>query len=469
MAISHREENFVVIELGSHTTKAMMDTTDINRLPSVAIRTRAGILKPDSSAPSQNDNAEEEEPTPLPEKNEMQVDGASEHGEKEEATGTKAEDESKASSIAALDEGSDTSYVFGSALEVADESALSQTFDIISEKFVKDWDALSAFLRHILTKELGIRISSNISPILFSVPPLWPKTDLECLTQIAFEHLNAPCILIVEQPLLAVYGNGAVTGLVVDFGHSATTVTAIVDSAVQSSCIAQSDIAGAAVTARLHQLLQEEDSGLCAQFGSEGVPLEFAVALKESGLCKFQLLGGDAASPVNGDDGSGGEGGRDNIAQPRLVFQGKSYEVSADVLSKAVQSLIAPVQVESVPVANLMKQVVLGCETEKRAALWESIHLVGGSSQFSGLKDSLQLELEGTVLPSSNIFSSSQTREIRFASLPEYFVGWRGRDHWAAFLGACIVAKIALNDSKHNISRSEYNESGPTIVHTKSF
>ncbi|KAJ2685119.1 hypothetical protein IWW39_004488 [Coemansia spiralis] len=455
MAISHREENFVVIELGSHTTKATIDTTDINRLPTTVIRTRAGVLKQDVGAVPLSSDSE-----PVVKQNGVHVNGVSDMGEAPEASVKTAEENDEDLNTSSELNGNDPNYIFGSALETAEDGSVSQTMDIICEGFVSDWDVMSAFLRHVITKELGVRISSNVSPILFSVPPLWPKTDLECLAQIAFEDLNAPSILIVEQPLLALYGNNAATGLVVDFGHTATTVTAILDSTIQWSCIAQSGIAGAAVTERLHKLLQH-DAALCAEFGDGGVPLEFAVALKESGLCKLQLL------PVGDDYDS--DGGNDGVAQPELLFRGRKYKVKADMLDKAVRILIAPDDDNGVGVASLMKQVVLGCETEKRAGLWESIHVVGGSSRFGGLKDCLQMELEKTVLPSSNIYANSQTRETKFGSLPDYFSGWRGRDYLAGFLGACIVAKVALNDSKHNISRSEYNDSGPSVVHTKSF
>ncbi|KAJ2057422.1 hypothetical protein GGH13_007332 [Coemansia sp. S155-1] len=445
MAISYREENFVVIELGSHTTRATIDTTDINRLPTVAIRTRAGVLKQDISALPVSSDSEIVE-----KQNGIHANDMPDKDEAPEASVKAEEGDEEYMDANDEQEGSELNYVFGSALDTAEEGTVTQTVDIICGGFVSDWDVMSAFLRHIITKELGVRISSNFSPILFSVPPLWPKTDLESLTQIAFEELNAPSILIVEQPLLAMYGNNAATGLVVDFGHSATTVTAILDSAIQWSCIAQSEVAGAAVTERLHQLLQE-DRALCAEFGDDGIPVEFAVALKESGLCKIQLL-------PEGDD-----------SDSELAFQGKKHKVKADVLDRAARILITPDDGKSVGVASLMKQAVLGCETEKRAALWESIHIVGGSSRFVGLKDCLQTELEKSVLPSSNIYANSQTREIKFGTLPDYFSGWRGRGYLAGFLGACIVAKLALNDSKHNISQSEYNDSGPSVVHTKTF
>ncbi|KAJ1823482.1 hypothetical protein LPJ73_009395, partial [Coemansia sp. RSA 2703] len=47
--VGFREENSVVIELGSYTTRALRDITDINTRPSVQVRTRAGILKPEET------------------------------------------------------------------------------------------------------------------------------------------------------------------------------------------------------------------------------------------------------------------------------------------------------------------------------------------------------------------------------------------------------------------------------------
>lgn len=75
---------------------------------------------------------------------------------------------------------------------------------------------------HILFKELGIKKARNEHPVLFTVPVHWNKLELERLTQEAFENLNVPGLYIAPQPLLALYGCGAVTGVVVDIGHNTT-------------------------------------------------------------------------------------------------------------------------------------------------------------------------------------------------------------------------------------------------------
>ncbi|KAI9503518.1 hypothetical protein GGI25_003963 [Coemansia spiralis] len=485
MVVSYREETFVVIELGSHTTKAIVDTTDINKLPTVVLATRAGILKQENagaSTPSvetkaaagehkETDESAITPSSPKPKDEQMDIDvsdtvkiasSSAEILPSKEAINMSAlvdtqKDNSASSAKEGDQDGNEVSYAFGSALEAASNDMLESTIDIIVDGFVKDWDALSAFLRYLITKELGIRISSNISPIMFSVPPLWPKTDLESLTQIAFEHLNAPTIVISEQPLAAIYGNGEVTGLVVDFGHAMTTITPIVDSCIQSSAIVQTPVSGAAVTKYLHRILQG-DITVSSQFESGQVPIEFADALKESGLCRLQI------SPGNMEEDNGGA----SAEPPIFEFDGKKYKLNRTILHQTPEILVNPTEPGAMRLTSLMQQAVLSCDPDKRAALWEHIHIVGGSSRFAGLKEYVQSELETTVLPTSNIFAISQTREIKFASLPEYFVGWRNHDHWAGFLGACIMAKIVMNDTKHNISKTEYNDSGPSIVHTKS-
>ncbi|KAJ1893333.1 hypothetical protein LPJ66_005824, partial [Kickxella alabastrina] len=319
MAITHQERNFVVIEIGGYTTKALRDTTDVNILPSVEIRTRAGILKQEtekadeavspldksseqeSKLQKQQEQAKEQQeqaaPPPPPPAS-ASAENENEETDSQENDAEKKDDPAapdSSSSTKDTDEPTEPSYIFGTALETIDPELLEATVDIIQAGRVQDWDLLSALLRHILVKELGIRISDNYCPIMFSVPPQWSKVDHEALTQVAFEHLNAPSVEIMEQPLLVVYGNGAISGLVVDFGHSVTTVSAVVDNCIVYNSVAQSTVAGSAVTERLRELL-DADEGLRAQMGGEHVSLDFTQAVKESGLCKFQLLSGTGVS-----------------------------------------------------------------------------------------------------------------------------------------------------------------------------
>ncbi|KAJ2725081.1 hypothetical protein GGI07_001549 [Coemansia sp. Benny D115] len=449
MAITYREENIVVIELGSFTVKALKDITDVNKLPTVQVRTIAGILKNEDTNNTQQAN--KEQPTEdSPAEPTHQQDDTKHSAETEEDKQNKEHEVTEESNTKDTD-GTDISYVFGSNLESTPSDQLDNTIEIIQNGRVQDWEALGALLRYVL-RELGItRIATNYCSILFTVPPYWNKFDLESLVQVAFEHLNSACIVVLDQPLAAVYGNAMVNGLVVDMGHENTVVTAVVDSCVMGLGY-KTPVGGKAVEIKLAELL---DKSL-----DNPNDLAFVRAIKESGLCKLQLLATTEDELAQGD-----EQAERTVA---FEYQGEKHTLSPKKLSEAVSILVNPPQPYT-PLGTLMKQAVLACEVDRRAALWENIHLVGGSSRFPQLKEYLQMELEKSVLPTSNNFSSTQSREIKFASLPEYFVGWRNKDYMVGFLGAMIVAKITVNDAKYNITRAEYNESGPSIIHTKSF
>lgn len=93
----------------------------------------------------------------------------------------------------------------------------------------------------------------NESPILFASnlsPSLIPQ-----IVQFAFEVLNAPGLYIAHPAVLALYGCGVVTGLVVDIG-STITVTAVYDSIVVAQ--KQSQHGNKQVTEDLIRLLKED-------------------------------------------------------------------------------------------------------------------------------------------------------------------------------------------------------------------
>ncbi|KAJ2776831.1 hypothetical protein H4R18_005461 [Coemansia javaensis] len=467
MVAPYREESFVVVELGGYTTKAMQDVSDVNKLPTVHIRARAGILKqdqPQTGSPGAGD-APMQVDAPEPQPDGQGASGA-------ESSAATINDKGDNNAEDDDDELSGPNYVFGSALESAGQGgALERTVDIMPGGVVEDWDALSAFLRHVVTRELGIRILGNASAFLFSVPPLWTKADQENLVQIAFEHLNAPAVAVMEQPLMALYGNNKVSGVVIDVGHGVTTVSPVVDSCVQSSCVVRSAAAGLAVTRALRRLLQE-DPAVRSQFDAGVVPLEFAAALKEAGRCTLHPAPApapaEAAAAATADGDTGGE--KAPAAPEPFEFGGKQYAVSSSALAGAAEVLLDGADGQAGDsLAGLVHRAVLGCDPDRRAALWESLHLVGGSSQLPGLRERLQADLEATVLPASNIFAVTQTRDVAFHAIPEYLVGWRNHAHWTPFLGACLAAKVMLADSKHFVSRAEYNDGGPSTIHTKAF
>jgi actin-related protein len=55
--------------------------------------------------------------------------------------------------------------------------------------------------------------------MLLAVPESFSFADREKISQIVFEKLNAPGLLMVDQPLCALYGENNFSGMVIDIGH----------------------------------------------------------------------------------------------------------------------------------------------------------------------------------------------------------------------------------------------------------
>jgi actin-related protein len=51
------------------------------------------------------------------------------------------------------------------------------------------------------------------------VPISWGVDDIERLVQLMFENMNVPGLYVADSALMAVYGCGVLSGLVIDIGH----------------------------------------------------------------------------------------------------------------------------------------------------------------------------------------------------------------------------------------------------------
>ncbi|KAJ1497978.1 hypothetical protein HMI56_005282 [Coelomomyces lativittatus] len=62
-----------------------------------------------------------------------------------------------------------------------------------------------------------------------------------------------------------------------------------------------------------------------------------------------------------------------------------------------------------------------------------------------------------------------QPREWKFKEIPEYLEAFHGKPEYNAYLGASLLAKLIFPDSKSFVSKEEYLQSGPSIIHKKSY
>lgn len=170
------------------------------------------------------------------------------------------------------------------------ESGLRVEFPI-QNGALKNPVALRRMLVAVLTQMLHISRSRNALPIVFLIPPTWTKYETEYLTQIAFEGLNASGLYIIESPLATSFAYGSASGLVVDIGHSTTTLTPVIDNQVLSFMVRQFPIGGRDVEEYLYKLLQDgEDKDFLNQFkqvAQRDINLGDVRKIKHSGVLEF--------------------------------------------------------------------------------------------------------------------------------------------------------------------------------------
>ncbi|KAG0028689.1 general RNA polymerase II transcription factor [Podila clonocystis] len=466
-----KEENFVMLHSGSWNTTAGMGVFDTNKPPSVTIRSLVGsrtvAVEPtedqgDDAQKTDSDTAIAIDTPQAPESEasettkddvEIKTEEEKEGSEKEAEEKEEEEGEKKADEPQQEGDKTQTVYYCGGALTEAQQQYPESELTIaspIEQGIVKDWSAMEALWRHVLFRELGIKRSRNASPVLMVVPTDWTKEEHERITQIFFENFNVPGLYLAEEPLMILYGCATVTGLIIDIGHNSTEITPIIDTQIQRNAIQTIPLAGADIDAYFLQQLRQ-DAQLVREYG-EPMDLEFARHLKESGVC--QALAKD-------------EKGAN--ARTHAEYNGKRFTVGS-VRYKAVDPLFNPdlVGKRVLNIIDAIHAALYGVKPEKRQALWESIIVTGGSCQIAGLQNRIQSAIEDSLTVSEN-FGEFQVREVKFLKIPDYFPSLKDSIVHAGFLGSEIVAKLIFPDPRNYINKVDYNESGPSVVHTKTF
>jgi actin-related protein len=93
------------------------------------------------------------------------------------------------------------------------------------------------------------------------------------------------------------------------------------------------------------------------------------------------------------------------------------------------------------------------CDPDIREELWGNVVLAGGSTMFGGIQQRLARELKALATPEMGM-------KIRVVAPPERLD--------SAWIGGSILASLSTFHDMW-VSKREYDESGPGIIHRKAF
>eukprot|EP01119_Soliformovum_irregulare_P019139 TRINITY_DN6005_c0_g1_i4.p1 TRINITY_DN6005_c0_g1~~TRINITY_DN6005_c0_g1_i4.p1 ORF type:complete len:951 (-),score=316.84 TRINITY_DN6005_c0_g1_i4:23-2875(-) len=299
---------------------------------------------------------------------------------------------------------------------------------------INHWDDMEALWSHTFYNEL--RVDPSQQPVLLTEPAYNPKKNKEKMQEIMFETFDVPALHVSVQGVLSLYASGRTTGIVLDSGDGVSHTIPIFNGFTLGHAVSRLDVAGRDVTDYLIKIVSQR--GINFKSSAEK---QIARDMKE----KLAFVS---------------ENFLEDSHKPETAFE-KQYQLPDHQVVKVgserfrcTEPLFQPslLGMDTTGVQYLTYKSIMACDIDVRKDLFGNIVLSGGTTCINGFPKRLENEMK--------ILTADQKVKLHVVAPPER--------HVSVWQGGSIMASLKTFGERW-VTKEEFDEHGPSIIHKKCF